>query len=1570
MNTEPAHMDRAALLELASDPERTPFDYIVVGSGAGGGPLAARLALGHKRVLVLEAGADPALPVGDDEPAVNGKREVYVVPAYHAAATEYRPISWDFSVRHYEEDEKQRRDSKYDGSYDPSTGKGTGKGGIQYPRVSALGGCTAHHAMIVIRPNDRDWDRIAEFTEDPSWRSENMQGYFAKIENCLYYTVYRGFLGKILGGLLYAVQWTATLINPRRQLDPGGHGFKGWQPTSFIDPLVVAGIAIRDRTFLSLLRDVIFSALAKKDERSLIRRAFSHLQIIQFLDPNVRSPEIPTRTHLSLISIGTDGIRRSGLREHLLDVAEKNPDKLILMTGVHATRVLFAKEAYATTPRAIGVEIAEGAHLYRASPVSSKATTEPSLRQFFARQEVIVCGGSFNSPQLLMLSGIGETARLHEHGINGLCNRAGEVIAPVIHLPGVGCNLQDRYEVSVISESKTDFSTLKGVSFVPGDVNDTARKQWLKDGTGLYSINGGALAMMMSSEANKARSPDPDLFIFGVPAAFRGYYWGWSKELLRRLKGDKADVANLWSWVILKAYTRNNRGTVRLRSADPFDTPDINFHSFSEGPPEFVEDVDALCGAVKAIRAINCTVKTFKNEVQPGSSRPNDSPALVNWVQDEAWGHHACGTCRMGFDKWQDDVNKLEDRNAVLDSKFRVHGVRGLRVVDASVFRDIPGYFIVTPVFMIGEKAADTLLADSEKYPDELERREAESIRARRKIARCDTPATTEPALAKLPDDTVGLALSGGGIRSATFCLGVLQALAAGDRLRRIDILSGVSGGGYIAGFLGRLYTRVSDRVADRVKHIGNILANTDSPEIWWLRRNADYIGAAGRIDLESNLAIYVRNLATVHLCVGATLFGLFGLLCALGTIYLGDFKLVWRPLGVEISLWWWLPFAVLFAAVLPLAIAYWLSPTTSARRPYPAVTVILWFVLLSSAVYGLGVAGATLLSGVAIVVLLLAWITQEIARWKIASSPGATLAWGSPGTASADDAAAVPPSTVVRNRLTRALGTMILALVVSIAWVVLDTLAHLATTPTMMPFSGWSMIALGLLLPLLRNVAVSLIGTALRAPGTPAAASAYPSVIVGGLAFVLAALLLFYLDFLAHAAFGVSFTVGIWAVVTALIGSVVVGRAFALLNLSSLQQSYSQKLVRTFLGATADDRVHPTGTDAPVPIEIPSADDDVAFSAYHPEQNGGPLHLVNVCVNDTVDRVSGRQLQKDKGLPMCVGPVGVSVGLRYHARWDSPKPPPTGNELPIIPLAIAPDPNRFHVLVRKDVKPVVVEQLKLGQWMAISGASFTTGAGRNTKLSQSLLLGLLNVRLGYWWNSGIDADQRPGRYPPNLWRWLKALPAALFRVQASLLNEWRAYFAGPAARLWYLSDGGHFDNTGLYELIRRRLPFIIAVDGAQDDRYQFEDLAILTRQVRLDFKAELAWIDPTVARATGGHGWPPLDGAPPLPPVPVPLWIRQFFDPDAIGALSDLKREAKHCAALARVTYADDADKITWLLLLKANLAPALPTDVRNYATTHPTFPNQSTLNQFFDDDQWESYRNLGEAAGRTVFQ
>jgi hypothetical protein len=301
----------------------------------------------------------------------------------------------------------------------------------------------------------------------------------------------------------------------------------------------------------------------------------------------------------------------------------------------------------------------------------------------------------------------------------------------------------------------------------------------------------------------------------------------------------------------------------------------------------------------------------------------------------------------------------------------------------------------------------------------------------------------------------------------------------------------------------------------------------------------------------------------------------------------------------------------------------------------------------------------------------------------------------------------------------------------------------------------------------------------------------------------------------------------------------------------------------------------------------------------------------------------------------------------------------------------VRPDPNEFHALARTDQRPVGVERLRLGQWIAISGAAATTGLGRNTKLAESLLLGLLNFRIGYWWNTNIPAYKRPGRYPPPVWRRLKSLPSAIFTLQAKLLDEWRAYFPGPSARLWYLSDGGHFDDTGVYELIRRRLPFIIAVDASADPDYRCDPLALLSRQVRYDFCATITWLDPTAARArqrTPATGWNAFSRAKGEPPLPA--WIQNYLDPNAIGAYADLKRDATRCAALACITYWDEPGRTSWLLLIKPTVGSVLPNDARAYADNHADFPQQTTVDQFFDDDQWEAYRVLAHCAGVNVFR
>ncbi len=201
-------------------PTSEEFDYVVVGSGAGGGPVAANLAEAGHRVLLLEAGLDPE----DDD---------YRVPAFHGRATEHPEMSWNFWVRHFDDPERQANDRR---NYDPE------HDGVLYPRAGTMGGCTAHNAMITMYPHDVDWDGIAELTGDSSWRATEMRQWFEKTEACDYRD-----RPKVLPANPWLRELAARLpVVSDRYVNRSRHGFDGWLHTTMAAPeLAVLRAALR-----------------------------------------------------------------------------------------------------------------------------------------------------------------------------------------------------------------------------------------------------------------------------------------------------------------------------------------------------------------------------------------------------------------------------------------------------------------------------------------------------------------------------------------------------------------------------------------------------------------------------------------------------------------------------------------------------------------------------------------------------------------------------------------------------------------------------------------------------------------------------------------------------------------------------------------------------------------------------------------------------------------------------------------------------------------------------------------------------------------------------------------------------------------------------------------------------------------------------------------------------------------------------------------------------------------------------------------------------------------------------
>ncbi len=301
------------------------YDYVIVGSGAGGAPLAARLARRGFRVLVLEAG-------GWDQP------KDAQVPALHPLSTEDPALSWAFYVHHYSDEGREKQDTKYEAD----------RGGVFYPRAATVGGCTMHNAMITVTGPASDWDQVAQRVGDPSWSAEAMREYFKRVERCTY-------------------RKPPGFGHP----DPGDHGYDGWLTTSWPD----VGLALGDKQLLKVLLDALVESKAAGIEGfPELLRDFLHGRLREHFDPNDvrnqrRSPE-----GLALIPTAIRDGQRCGPRQLLEEVRkeverQQRPDHLTIWTDTLATEVLFEEPAGpGGRPRAVGVKYLKGKHLYQAHP--------------------------------------------------------------------------------------------------------------------------------------------------------------------------------------------------------------------------------------------------------------------------------------------------------------------------------------------------------------------------------------------------------------------------------------------------------------------------------------------------------------------------------------------------------------------------------------------------------------------------------------------------------------------------------------------------------------------------------------------------------------------------------------------------------------------------------------------------------------------------------------------------------------------------------------------------------------------------------------------------------------------------------------------------------------------------------------------------------------------------------------------------------------------------------------------------------------------------------------------------
>jgi hypothetical protein len=393
------------------------------------------------------------------------------------------------------------------------------------------------------------------------------------------------------------------------------------------------------------------------------------------------------------------------------------------------------------------------------------------------------------------------------------------------------------------------------------------------------------------------------------------------------------------------------------------------------------------------------------------------------------------------------------------------------------------------------------------------------------------------------------------------------------------------------------------------------------------------------------------------------------------------------------------------------------------------------------------------------------------------------------------------------------------------------------------------------------------------------------------------------------------------------LIVLVAIAAAFALtwlvslrvdVNVFSLNGMYANRLVRCYLGASVPDR-------KPNRFSGLSARDDLQLKVeprsigrvnmlVHPLADGlraggesqgqepavypGPYHLINTAIN----LVAGGNLayQERKAGAFLLSPLYCGFQLD-----SSSSEGPQGKEI-----------DAYRRTSKFSSEP---RQVTLGEAVATSGAAASPNMGYHSTPAFAFLMGVFNIRLGRWVGNPYSSEG-------NEKTWQKAGPKiALFHLLREVFG-----LTDKASGYVYLSDGGHFENLGIYVLVRRRCRYIIACDAGADPRYGFEDLGNAIRKCRTDLGVE------------------------------IDLDVRH------IASVDELHYNGAPCA-VGSIRYSEE--QVGTILYIKASRRAGVPSDVMHYASENAAFPHESTSDQFFSESQFESYRRLGHfLAGEIV--